>query len=105
MSRIADERRSPEGAAERDELATIRVVLLGRFGLESVDPALRGGEAAVLGVGAATAVSTVEGGQVTAAQRLTLSLAVASESISEGQAAAWLAAVRGRLEDPMSMVV
>jgi pyruvate dehydrogenase E2 component (dihydrolipoamide acetyltransferase) len=94
--------RAGRGALTRDDLTggTFTISNLGMFGVARFDAIVNPPQVAILAVGAAEPRAVVRGGAVTVATRMTLTLSADHRVVDGAVAAAFLAALRERLEQP-----
>lgn len=85
--------------------ATFTVSNLGMFGVSHFTAVLNPPQAAILAVGAAEQVVVARGGEFVARHRMTLTLTADHRVIYGAAAAAFLASVRERLEQPLKLVL
>lgn len=85
--------------------ATIAITSFARFGIESAHPMLPWDQVCLLGVGTVIEEPVVEAGGVAVGSTLALTLAFDPGAVGGAVAAQLLAAIRGHLEDPLSMML
>ena len=84
---------------------TIAITSFARFGIESAHPMLPREQICLLGVGTVIEEPVVKEGAVTIGSTLSLTLAFDPSAVGGAVAAQLLAAIRGHLEDPLSMML
>jgi pyruvate dehydrogenase E2 component (dihydrolipoamide acetyltransferase) len=84
---------------------TFSVSNLGMYGIASVYPILNPPQAGILGVGAAEEKPVVRDGAVVPGRRMVLTLAADHRAMDGAIGARLLAAVKRRIEDPLSMLL
>jgi pyruvate dehydrogenase E2 component (dihydrolipoamide acetyltransferase) len=99
--------RAREGKLRPEEYrdGTFTVSNLGMYGIDTVYPILNPPQACILGVGAAEERAVVRSGQVEAGRVATLTLAADHRAVDGAVGALLLAAIRARLEDPLTMML
>lgn len=103
-SRIA-KARAGEDPALGESGSSLAITSFARFGIESAYPMLPPDHVFVLGVGTVLEQPVVRSGAVAVGSILSLTLAFDPEAIGGAVAAQLLAAIRGRLEDPLGMML
>ena len=88
-----------------DSPGTIAITSFARFGIESAHPMLPREQICLLGVGTVIEEPVVQDGAVTIGSTLSLTLAFDPSAVGGAVAAQLLAAIRGHLEDPLSMML
>ena len=96
---------SADAQPEEESAASLAVTSFARFGIESAHPMLPGEQVLVLGVGTVLEQPVVRDGAVAVGWSLSLTLGFDPEAIGGADAAELLAALRGHLEDPLSMML
>jgi pyruvate dehydrogenase E2 component (dihydrolipoamide acetyltransferase) len=96
-----------EGRLLPDEYqgGTFTISNLGMYGIESVYPILNPPQACILGVGAAQEAPVVRDGELGIGRVAVLTLAADHRALDGAVAARLLAAIQGRLEDPLGMML
>ncbi len=84
---------------------TIAITSFARFGIESAHPMLPREQICLLGVGTVIEEPVVKDGAVAIGSTLSLTLAFDPSAVGGAVAAQLLAAIRGHLEDPLSMML
>ena len=88
-----------------DSPGTIAITSFARFGIESAHPMLPREQICLLGVGMVIEEPVVQDGAVTIGSTLSLTLAFDPSAVGGAVAAQLLGAIRGHLEDPLSMML
>ena len=88
-----------------DSPGSIAITSFARFGIESAHPMLPREQICLLGVGTVIEEPVVKEGAVTIGSTLSLTLAFDPSAVGGAVAAQLLAAIRGHLEDPLSMML
>ena len=96
-----------EGKITPPELSagTFTVSNLGMYGIDRITPVINPPQAAILGVGAMGPQPAVVDGEVTVRARMTLTLVCDHRILYGADAAEFLARIRERLENPLSLVL
>jgi len=100
---IVDGDQSSEGGA-----GTFSVVNLGMYGVKAAAPIIKPGQSAILGLGAAenrVVPSSVEGEEYSTSVMATATLSCDHRVVDGAVGAQWLAAFKGYVENPMSMIL
>src|SRR5215208_1599031 len=84
---------------------TFTVSNLGMYGIDRIVPVINPPQAAILGVGAMTPQPAVVDGEVTVRTRMTLTLTCDHRILYGADAAEFLARIRERLENPLSLAL
>lgn len=85
--------------------SSLAITSFARFGIESAHPMLPPDQVFVLGVGTILEQPVVRSGAIAVGSMLSLTLAFDPAAIGGAVAAQLLAAIRGRLEDPLGMML
>jgi pyruvate dehydrogenase E2 component (dihydrolipoamide acetyltransferase) len=95
-----------EGRLRRDQYegGSFTISNLGMYGVETVYPILNLPQACILGVGAAEEVPIVREGGITVGRQAAFTLAADHRAVDGAVGARLLAALREKLEDPLSML-
>lgn len=88
-----------------DPSGTIAITSFARFGIESAHPMLPREQICLLGVGTVIEEPVVKDGAVAIGSTLSLTLAFDPSAVGGAVAAQLLGAIRGHLEDPLSMML
>jgi pyruvate dehydrogenase E2 component (dihydrolipoamide acetyltransferase) len=102
LARLA---RSGKLTPEQYQGGTITISNLGMYGIETVYPILNPPQACILGIGAAEEQPVVRGGEIVVGRIAAVTLAADHRAVDGAVGAEFLAALRGRLEDPMGMML
>ena len=96
-----------EGKITPPELSagTFTVSNLGMYGIDRITPVINPPQAAILGVGAMRPQPAVVDGEVTVRARMTLTLVCDHRILYGADAAEFLARIRERLENPLSLAL
>merc|ERR1719444_778096 len=100
---IFDGDQSSEGG-----VGTFSVVNLGMYGVKAAAPIIKPGQSAILGLGAAenrVVPSSVEGEEYSTSVMATATLSCDHRVVDGAVGAQWLAAFKGYVENPMSMIL
>jgi pyruvate dehydrogenase E2 component (dihydrolipoyllysine-residue acetyltransferase) len=99
--------RARSGGLRPDEYqdGTFTISNLGMYGIETVYPILNLPQACILGVGAAEEQPVVRDGQIGIGRVASITLAADHRVVDGAVGAELLAALRGRLEDPLAMML
>ncbi|MGH0037437.1 MAG: dihydrolipoamide acetyltransferase family protein [Myxococcota bacterium] len=101
---LAERARSGKLAPGDYQGGTFSVSNLGMYGIGSVHPILNPPQAGILGVGAAEEKAVVRDGRVVPGRLMTCTLAADHRAMDGAAGARLLAAVKRRIEDPLSML-
>ena len=105
VGELAAQARSGQLRPEQYQGGSFSISNLGMYGIESVYPILNPPQACILGVGAAEEHPVVREGEIVVGRVASLTLAADHRAVDGAIAARLLAAVRDRLEDPLSMML
>lgn len=105
VKNLASQARAGKLHPEQYQGGSFTISNLGMYGIESVYPILNPPQACILGVGAAEEQPIVRGGEVAIGRVASLTLAADHRAVDGAIAARLLAALRDRLEDPLSMIL
>ncbi len=98
--RLSEQVRSGQITASDLSGGTFTIFNFGGLGVRDFDPVIHGGQAGMLAVGEVTERPVVREGEFTAAWVMEVSLACDHRILYGAEAAAFLAVIRGNLEDP-----
>ena len=106
-SRARWPRRSATARSRRPSspAGTFTVSNLGMYGIDRIVPVINPPQAAILGVGAMSPQPVVVDGEVTVRTRMTLTLVCDHRILYGADAAEFLARIRERLENPLSLAL
>jgi len=102
---LASQARAGKLRPEQYQGGSFTISNLGMYGIESVYPILNSPQACILGVGAAEERPVVRNGEIVVGRVASLTLAADHRAVDGAIAARLLAAIRARLEDPLSMML
>lgn len=97
--------RSGKLKPEQYQGGTITISNLGMYGIETVYPILNPPQACILGIGAAEEQPVVRDGEIVVGRVAAITLAADHRAVDGAVGAEFLSALRGRLEDPLGMML
>jgi pyruvate dehydrogenase E2 component (dihydrolipoamide acetyltransferase) len=97
--------RSRKLKPEQYQGGTITISNLGMYGIETVYPILNPPQACILGIGAAEEQPVVRDGEIVVGRVAAITLAADHRAVDGAVGAEFLSALRGRLEDPLGMIL
>jgi pyruvate dehydrogenase E2 component (dihydrolipoamide acetyltransferase) len=97
--------RSGKLKPEHYQGGTITISNLGMYGIETVYPILNPPQACILGIGAAEEQPVVRDGEIVVGRVAAITLAADHRAVDGAVGAEFLSALRGRLEDPLGMML
>lgn len=100
-----EQARAGEEKGLGESASSLAITSFARFGIESAHPMLLSDQIFVLAVGSVLERPVVRGGAIVVGSILSLTLAFDPEAVGGAVAAQLLGAIRGRLEDPLGMML
>lgn len=105
VGRLASLARDGKLTPDQYQGGTFTISNLGMYGIDTVYPILNPPQACILGVGAAEEEPVVRKGEIMVGRQAAFTLAADHRAVDGAVGAQFLAALRGRLEDPMGMML